>query len=365
MSMYIAIGRIIFLICISSTVKRFQKEVKRYVKKIYLLAGAVFFCVAFTGCQGGESYEKPETAIQEYQPWTYDTAEVARGDIEPAIELRLKSTENEKKTYFPLLDEMEVEAVNVSVGDAVSEGTVMVTFQSGDLGEKIEQYKTRLEEDALLIDHYGKLAEIDKNTDYSEDIKLIKDDMEICRLYIQELEAKLESYNIVAEGDGIVTGLSQVLDYGTVCTGDGVVTVKYGTGEFFAITEDDFDFQEGDVFEATYASAVIDVQLIKIEAGEKGEDGKVAQKLYFQALADIGSVVSYDTIYLNITKNIIKDVLYIPEEALLPVGEKYYVYTIDDRNMRHGAEVVVGDTENGYTVIKSGLSEGDRVVIDK
>lgn len=334
------------------------------LKKICLMAGAVFFSVAFTGCGGEEHYEKPKTAIEEYQPWTYGTADVARGDIEPVVELKLKATENEKKTYYPQLDEMEVESVNVSQGDAVSKGTVMVTFKAGDLGEKIEQYKTRLEEDELLIDHYGRLAEIDKNTDYSEDIKLIREDMNICRLYIQEMEARLEGYNIVAEGDGIVTEVSQSLDYGTVWAGTGVVTVKYGTGEFFATTEDGFDFKEGDVFEATYASAVIDVQLTKIEVDEEGEDGSVMQKLYFQALKDIGSVVSYDTVYLNIRKNVIKDVLYVPEEALFQVDTKYYVYTMDDRNMRHGVEVTIGDTENGYTVIKSGLSEGDKVVID-
>lgn len=333
-------------------------------KKICLMACAACSSIVFTGCQGGESYEKPKTAIEEYQPWTYDTAVVARGDIEPSIELKLRASENEKKTYFPMLDEMEVKAVNVVKGDAVSKGTVMVTFKSGDLEEKIEQYKTRLEEDELLIDHYGKLAEIDKNTDYSGDIKLIKDDMEICRLYIQELEMKLEEYNIVAEGEGIVTDVSQLLDYGVVGTQNGVVTVKYGTGEFVATTEDDFDFKEGDVFEATYASAVIDVQLTKIEAEEENEDGSAVKKLYFQALADIGNVVSYDTIYLNINKNVIKDVLYVPEDALFQVEEKNYVYTIDDRNMRHGVEVDAGDTENGYTIIKSGLSEGDRVVID-
>lgn len=336
----------------------------RKSKKFCLMAGIAFFSVAFAGCGGEEHYEKPKTAIEEYQPWAYDTAEVVRGDIEPVVELKLKATENERKTYFPQLDEMEVESINVSVGDAVSKGTVMVTFKAGDLEEKIEQYKTRLEEDELLIDHYGRLAEIDKNTDYSEDIKLIKDDINICKLYIQEFEARLEGYNIVAEGDGIVMEISQLLYYGVVGSQNGIVTVKYGTGEFVASTEDSFDFKEGDVFEATYASAVIDVQLTRIETDEEGEDGSVMQKLYFQAMKDIGSVVSYDTVYLNIRKNVIKNVLYVPEEALVQVGTKYYVYTMDDRNMRHGVEVTIGDTENGYTVIKSGLSEGDKVVID-
>lgn len=342
-----------------------ERSLVRKKQKICLMTGVVFFSITFTGCGGEERYMKPQTAIEQYQPWTYDTAVVARGDIEPSIELKLKAVENEKKTYYPLLDEMEVEAVNVSKGDSVSKGTVMVTFKSGDLGEQIEQYKTRLDEDELLMNHYEKLAELDKNADYSEDIKLVKDDMEICRLYIQELEIKLEEYSIVAEGDGIITGVSQLLDYGVAGTQDGVVTVKYGTGEFVAATEADFDFKVGDVFEATYASAVIDVQLTKIEADEETEDGSGMQKLYFQAMTDIGNVVSYDTIYLKINKNVIKDVLYVPEEALFQVDEKNYVYTIDDRNMRHGAEVDAGDTENGYTVIKSGLSEGDRVVIDK
>ncbi|MCM1082353.1 MAG: efflux RND transporter periplasmic adaptor subunit [Clostridium sp.] len=336
----------------------------RKSKIICLMAGAALFSVAFTGCRGKEHYEKPKTAIEEYQPWTYDAVEVVRGDIEPSVELKLKGTESETKTYHSLLDEMEVESVNVSEGDTVSEGTVMVTFKSGDLGDKIDQYKTRLEEDELLIEHYTRLAEIDKTTDYSENIRLVRDDMGVCSLYIQELEARLEEYNIVAEGDGIITGVSQILDYGVVGSQDGLVSVKYGTGEFVASTEEDFDFKEGDVFEATYANTIIDIQLIKMEAGGESEDGSVEHKLYFKALGDIGSVVSYDTLYLSVNKKVIKDVLYVPEEALFQVDEKYYVYVMDDRNMRHGAEVTIGDTENGYTVIKSGLTEGDKVVIN-
>lgn len=337
---------------------------KGVLKRLLALFSSALILFSLTGCGGRAQYEKPRTSVKEYEPWTYDTAEVCRGDIEPALELKLKADANEKKTYYPMFDAMEVSSVNVSKGDVVENGTVLVTFKSGDLGDKIKKYQTRAEEDKLLLEHYTNLAKIDSATDYSSEIEKIKNDIEVSNMYIAELEASLSNYNIVAEGSGIVMDVSELLDYGVVSSNAGVVSVKYGTGEFTATTNDDYEFETGQIFEAEYASAIVDVELLEITEDGKDEEGNTIRKLKFKAVADAGSVTSYDTLYLTIYKNVVKDVLYVPKSAVFYVEDESFVYTMDEKGMRHGVKVTVGDTMEGYTVIEAGLSEGEKVVVD-
>ncbi|MCM1272049.1 MAG: efflux RND transporter periplasmic adaptor subunit [Clostridium sp.] len=336
----------------------------RKYPKIICMTAMLAAMLALNGCGKKEQDKKVQVSVEEYQPVTYNTELVVRGNIEPALELKLKANDYEKKIYYPALNEMEVQSVNVSVGDIVSKGTVMVEFKSGELGDQIEQYRTRVAEDELLLDHYNRLSKIDTATDYSDSIQNIKDDMEIAQLYMNELEARIESYNIVAEGNGVVSVVSEILDYGIVDAQDGIITVKYGTGEFSTTTSDDYDFKLGDVFPATFGMASLDMELIDIQESGTDADGNTIRSLTFQAIDDDGSASSYDTLYMNIEKTALRDVIYVPKDAVMEIDERFYVYVMDDRNMRHGIEVTVGDTADGFTVIKNGLSEGDKVVID-
>lgn len=61
----------------------------------------------------------------------------------------------------------------------------------------------------------------------------------------------------------------------------------------------------------------------------------------------------------------LKDVLYVSEQAVVNVGGDNYVYVMDDAGFRHGVRVQTGATIDGYTVIEDGLKEGDKVVIAK
>ena len=58
-------------------------------------------------------------------------------------------------------------------------------------------------------------------------------------------------------------------------------------------------------------------------------------------------------------------VLYVPEFAIVYVGNDNYVYVLDEDGFRHGVQVQTGATIDGYTVIEDGLKEGDKVVIAK
>ena len=312
------------------------------------MAAVMVLCVGLlSGCAGKTQTDDLVITIPEYEKITYTTEPVVHGDIAPVLDLRLKSEQFERKEYYPDHDEMEV-----------------VTFSSEDITEERRQYENRVEEDALLIDHYTKLDAINQTDEHQESIEQLKKDQEIAGLYIKDLDARLEAYTIKAEGSGIVSSLSDMLDYGTVYAGDAVVTILYGSDNYTTTTEDDYAFEVGQTFTATFGVGSYEVRLTAIDVLASDTDAGMKRQLTF-TLVDSAKRPSSDSLNLEIEKNVLKNVLYVPEDAIVYVGNDNYVYVLDEDGFRHGVQVQTGATIDGYTVIEDGLKEGDKVVIAK
>jgi multidrug efflux pump subunit AcrA (membrane-fusion protein) len=329
------------------------------------MAVVMVLCVGLlSGCAGKPQTDDLVITIPEYEKITYTTEPVVHGDIAPVLDLRLKSEQFERKEYYPDHDEMEVDQVFVHVGDVVQNGDTLVTFSSEDITEERRQYENRVEEDALLIDHYTKLDAINQTDEHQESIEQLKKDQEIAGLYIKDLDARLEAYTIKAEGSGIVSSLSDMLDYGTVYAGDAVVTILYGSDNYTTTTEDDYAFEVGQTFTATFGVGSYEVRLTAIDVLASDTDAGMKRQLTF-TLVDSAKRPSSDSLNLEIEKNVLKNVLYVPEDAIVYVGNDNYVYVLDEDGFRHGVQVQTGATIDGYTVIEDGLKEGDKVVIAK
>lgn len=329
------------------------------------MAAVMVLCVGLlSGCAGKTQTDDLVITIPEYEKITYTTEPVVHGDIAPVLDLRLKAEQFERKEYYPDHDEMEVDQVFVHVGDVVQNGDTLVTFSSEDITEERRQYENRVEEDALLIDHYTKLDAINQTDEHQESIEQLKKDQEIAGLYIKDLDARLEAYTIKAEGSGIVSSLSDMLDYGTVYAGDAVVTILYGSDNYTTTTEDDYAFEVGQTFTATFGVGSYEVRLTAIDVLASDTDAGMKRQLTF-TLVDSAKRPSSDSLNLEIEKNVLKNVLYVPEDAIVYVGNDNYVYVLDEDGFRHGIQVQTGVTIDGYTVIEDGLKEGDKVVIAK
>lgn len=329
------------------------------------MAAVMVLCVGLlSGCAGKTQTDDLVITIPEYEKITYTTEPVVHGDIAPVLDLRLKSEQFERKEYYPDHDEMEVDQVFVHVGDVVQNGDTLVTFSSEDITEERRQYENRVEEDALLIDHYTKLDAINQTDEHQESIEQLKKDQEIAGLYIKDLDARLEAYTIKAEGSGIVSSLSDMLVYGTVYAGDAVVTILYGSDNYTTTTEDDYAFEVGQTFTATFGVGSYEVRLTAIDVLASDTDAGMKRQLTF-TLVDSAKRPSSDSLNLEIEKNVLKNVLYVPEDAIVYVGNDNYVYVLDEDGFRHGVQVQTGATIDGYTVIEDGLKEGDKVVIAK
>lgn len=331
-----------------------KKKIKKYLP--------FFLALLLSGCAKQTQTDTLEITIPEYEKIIYTTESVKYGDIVPVLELRLKAEDFERKDYYPDHDEMEVAEVHVNVGDIVTSGDELITFSSEEIEQERSQYEKRVEEDALLIDHYTRLAEINQTDEYESSISDLRKDQELANLYIAELDARLDAYTIKAEGNGVVSSLSDLLNYGMVFSDTSVVTIMYGLDNYIVVTEDDYDFQVGQTFTATFGVGKYEVVLENVEELATDTDAGNKRKLTFK-LADPMKRPNGDSLNLKIEKEVLKNVLYVPKEAVVYANGTYYVYVVDEEGYRHGVEVEIGSTVEDYTVIEAGLQEGDKVVV--
>ncbi|MDO5126465.1 MAG: hypothetical protein Q4D54_01800 [Eubacteriales bacterium] len=318
--------------------------------------------VALTGCGQKKEVEKAHVSVENYEKLEHDVVQVEKGDLTPQIKVEVKAETFLRRSYMPVYDEMEVDAVNVAVGDHVKEGDELITFKSNELDEEIASYREQLGEQQLLLEHYTKLAEIDSENDYSMDIENLKDSISVCSLYISELQAKLKSYSVIAEADGTVQSVANGLEYSTVSTNNNLITVVYGNDCFSATTSEDFNFIEGEQYVGVYGAASFDLILQSVEEVGTDADGKIKKKLSFVAAEGV-DVGSRETMVITFNKPQVKNALYIPTSCIFEFNEKKYIYFVDEDGFLSIQEVVCGDEVGTNTIILSGVNEGEWVVV--
>lgn len=317
--------------------------------------------VALTGCGQKKEVEKAHVSVENYEKLEHDVVQVEKGDLTPQIKVEVKAETFLRRSYMPVYDDMEVDKVNVAVGDHVKEGDELITFKSSELDEEIAAYQEQLGEQQLLLEHYTKLSEIDSETDYETDIENLQDSIAGCSLYIQELQAKQKSYSVIAEADGTVQSVANGLEYSTVSTNNNLITVVYGNDCFSATTSEDFNFIEGERYVGVYGAASFDLILQSVEEVGTEADGRIKKKLSFVAAEGV-DVGSRETMVITFNKPQIKNALYIPTSCIYEFNEKFYIYIVDADGFLSIKEVECGDEVGTYTIILSGVSEGEWVV---
>lgn len=317
------------------------------------------------GCgSNSASNTKPEIHLSTYIKTEFETTTVKSGDIAPILELSLMPDEYETKNYKMEQSDLEIESVNVSEGDKVNAGDIMVQFKADEIQETIDEYTEQLEEAELLIEHYEKLAKIDGG-DYSDEITELQNDIKVAKIYIEEQTEKKNKYCIIAERGGTVTYVNEWLQYGYTAASEKLVTVVSGSSNYTATTDDDFEFTIGDIYEAEFDVAIYEMKVIEVSKYEDEATGKQMQTILFEPVSDMTGVSEEDTLDMTIEKPVIKDVTYVEAEAIYEKDEgEYYVYTVNDEGYRTAVDVVTGDTVDGYTIIESGVSAGEQVTIN-
>lgn len=341
---------------------------RRRTKHRTCLACTIACCImsmGLTGCSDRKVSDKPAINIEPYAMTVHERATVKEGNISSQIKLTLTPDGFSSKDYSVKQGDLEVEQINVKSGDKVRKGDVMISFKADEINKTIDEYTNKKEEDQLLIDHYSRLMAIDSSNDYSEDIKSLREDIELSGLYIEEQQEKLKEYQVIAEADGIVTYVNEWLQYGYATADETLVSVASGSNGFISSTEDmSYDFNIGDVFTAIQGVASYDMKLVDVEQVKNEATGSEERQLKFECQSDIEVTNGYMELEVVIDKPVISNVTYVDKDAVNTVDGTYFVYKFDDDGYREIVPVEVGDIVDNYVIIKSGLTAGEQVSID-
>ena len=318
-------------------------------KKMGILTLCLSLCM-LTGC-GSKGTQVVTIQHTPSEKATYRTTEVQTGDVCPQFTLTLKAEGYERKTYGATNEDLQLEHVYLSVGDKVKKGDLLVSFQSDSLEETIASYQEQVTQNELLIEHYSKLMEIDDSVDYSTDITMLKEDTQVAKLYIEEAENKLAGYQIIAEGDGTITEMDEYLQNGYYRPGSKLITEVCSTGNYTATNTENYNFSIGETYQAVSGVATYELQIMDISG----------QTLIFEPISDMSAVSDADTLTITIQKPQLTNAVYVEAAAVNKVGDGQFVYVLDEAGYRDVVWVTTGDVVDGYLVITSGLSGGEKV----
>ncbi len=309
-----------------------------------------------SGC--GSNVQQVVTIAQEpYEKLVYQTAEVQRGNLNASITLKLNPEGYERIQYYAAKEELKLEAVHVSVGDKVEKGDLLVSFQSERLKQRIEDYEDEKRQNELLVEHYENLGKIDASADYQADLKMLREDIQVAALYIEEAKSALAEYQIVAKENGIITDISEYLENGTIEPGVELLSQVCGTGNYQALEAETEVFAVGEVYPVTSGMMEYDMRLTDMTEGT----------LTFEPACDMSLVAGSEILTLTVEKPELKDVVYVNRHAVCTrEGEEedlYFVYVMQENGYQRAVPVTIGERVDENIVITGGLKGGEQVVI--
>lgn len=326
-------------------------------RKHVILAGLFVLITFMIGCDQQTEGYKPQVTIPEYTRAQFEMVFPQVGDLTPELKMDVVAKQYKKVVYRPLYNDMEIDHVNVSLGDHVKKGDVLISFKSEEIEKQKKQYEEQKKEDQLLLAHYQNMAARDATKDYTADIEMIQDQLAVDTLYVEELTQKLSSYSIRAEEDGTVFNMMKGLELSTVSPSNALITMIYGNDIYTGETSDPFPFEIGKDYEAVHGATVLHLTLTDMEPKEPGQ----MRTLTFR-VAQGESAGTKDVLQLRVSQETLKNVLHIPTDMLLEMDGTYYVYVMGEDGYRTICEVQIGEQIGNQTVILSGLNE-DSVIV--
>lgn len=327
-----------------------------------LLAGLLLTTAALTACGQATESALVQLPRDSYQKTEYKTTTVMRGDINPILTLSLKPMELEEIKYSVNEADLEVEDINVEVGDRVTAGQVLISFKSDEIKKNIEKYSSEVTKAELLLSHYERTYEIDRkdrDDKYGVILQELKDNLAISKLYLEEEQQRFQACQVIAKQDGIVTFISKSVLSGLVDPESVLLIENCGKNNFYAETKDNYNFQIGDVYQAEYDGGYVDMTIIAIEEGESADTRKIILEPDYVLI----NVSSSTGIPMNVDKGLLSGIVYVDTKAICKKNNDYFVYLVKENGFLEPAYVTLGEEIDDYTVITSGLNGGEEVAI--
>lgn len=348
-------------------------NIKVELKKLIAAAVSAIMCLSAGGCyllpDEEEVLDAPTVKASDV---TYSTVTAKKKDLEKKIVATGTVTAENQYTLSYEKQSGTVSKFYVKAGDKVKKGDVICDLDTYDLDYQIEEKQLYLEKAKLNVDIIyeggGSQAEIDSAY---VDVQLLEKELE-------KLQAQKEDSSLKSPIDGVVSSLSDVRAGDNVNPGQTIATVIDTSALYIAIQPDDLTQYD------------IDTE-VHIRIGEDYYDGVVfmtpkkladyqaEQKEDHNNVDDTGIDYQADTIYVRfkdtapaeavgqladtiLVLDSVKDAIVISNNLIKKVDGTKVVYVLKNGE-KTAVEVETGLSTGSQTEIRSGLKEGDEIVI--
>jgi len=385
------------------------KHIPKHMMKRALAGTLLVSLLALSGC--GNSDMDPLVPARDitYTRLQQNTVFVQKGDLTPTYtqEINLSGynevilrIEKSKMEAIEMEYKVKFKSLNVDVGDKVSVGDTILSFDSESLTKQIRQSTVGRTKSVLEKEHYQKLMDIDPSLDYFDEMVSLGNDISLADTYIQDINDTYDKINVISEVEGVVSYVDPSVKDGFIVVGSPIVKIVNDDGYYImdrtknstGSATEDFEFHVGDVFTAKTMVSEYQVEVIEGPGGA-GSDTASAGDASAQDDTDAedtseesagstgkGKLITSDKVYFKLVNNEvlkekslvlykelpeIKDAIYVDKRAVIQHEDQYFVHLQQEDGLFKAIEVELGDTVGQYTVITKGLEEGDVVSISE
>lgn len=360
----------------------------RMGKWISITAMAALLCSCSLLPQEEEYVSMP--VIRSYEQREYELSYVQFGDVTLTETLPCK--------YMPVSTEQLVfpvggvyyNGIYVEKGDIVHKGDLLAQLDVTALLEEQEQLETQrskmqqemdnlIEQRTLAVDSQRRILSVmspdeaarqktpeEVQREYDVHIQRSEEDIALCDMRLEEVRQKIAQRSLYAGIDGAVTYVRPIDTGAKSSEGELVVSIADATNSVFSAETLNYALLETGT-EVSILSKKEYLSAVTVSAEELSLEeafSKTGKKtVYFRLLAPNADLESGDRGTLTLTVAVAEDVLFIDKDALHTVDGRNFVYQMDENGLKTMVDVEIGLVSNNYVEIRSGLSEGDNVIL--
>lgn len=336
------------------------------MKRLISIITASLLCVGLCGCgKEDNSSQEIQVPILDSTEENYNTTTAQVGNITKSYQLDGKFS----YPYFSYLNVKNggvVKACYLDTDKEIQKGDLLMEFECDDFNDQISQQQEKIDEVEK------NLNALKKSGASQAEIDVAQVDLELEQNKLNQLNVQLDSFKVYAPITGYLELDGVMDDYSvgkTVEDGKYLGRIierseKYLTGSFYGSSNDRLDGVE-------YGTKV------SIKQGNVAESTGIVKDIIFHENGDFSSyeyvieiddkdVEFYDFGTIDIVLKVYEkeNVVTVPQESIVSVGDRTFVYTIVD-GIRIETDVEVGITDEftGKVEITSGLTGDETIVI--
>ena len=301
----------------------------------------------------------------------YEVVKAEKGNLELYVEESGEVKSNNEISVYTS-KKLMVSKRYFELGDTVKKGEVILTFDPTDKSaafRTIQEKRIELEQKRRDYSNTNELIKVGGAP--RVDLENLNYDIRTLRLELENLEEDYSKYDdkIISPVDGVITEMIADDNY-RVNTDSPLFKITNIRDLSIKVQLTDYDAKNVKIGQKAMVSSdalpagkkltgrVVDIASTATKDANYNES-RVEVEIRLENPEELkpGNVVDAQILYLDE-----RDVIKLPYSALLNENNKFYVFVVGAENKVSKKEVIVGETDNNFFHIKSGISAGDTVI---